>query len=1375
MKKRLLAMLLCLVMLATAIIPDTKTVQAADPTLYVFDLESFINELPSTGTVRYDYLKFATALQGLANRETPQIYYLFQNNSFAKSNGNVDMDEYWLNKLSEDGEYLTQFNQVIVTDFWELVDKVSSSYNGLVLWDSNVPATSNVASTVAGADNLLPVRFDEAEGSLYSTLLTKGFTTDDVKVNLVDKFTGTGTIPDSTTESTGSAKNDAYIWAKEQYLDTGKTSEDLMTYSVDAWIKDTSVTSDRDAEFVSIKIPKMMKAGSTVEVEVVVKNVGTETWSEDGMIRLGSLADASSSFYWTNTVGDVDVHDRMFIAKGDTVAPGETYTFRVNITAPAAAGNYPFEIKMVKDGVAWFGDSLSRTIQVVADGSSSGGSSSEGSYDTTVKAIDLTASGVITSGAATTERNAEFVEVKLPEAMEAGSTATVSVTVKNLGTEVWEETHIGADPGTRLGRSDGFDSFAWQDDDGDSGVKNRAFIADDVQVGEGETNTFEFQITAPSTPGKATFKVQMIRDGVAWFGPVLTYEIDVFTTDSGSSGEEEADTSVKTVDLTASGVITSGAATTERNAEFVEVKLPDTMVAGSRATVSVTVKNLGTEVWEERGGADPGTRLGRCDDSAVIKFADAKQPVGADGNRAYLTTGETCAQNETHTFEFEIIAPSTPGVATIKMQMIRDGIAWFGQILTKDINIVAQSSSGSDDQTQYTDEDFAPVFEDLSSDSGEGVYYTDLMNTMLPNADYYISKKAFFWDLSPDGTIAPIDDRTQPVGTDLATLNAILASQQERAGGEIFTVSGFVPWWMKYTSTSDPSQSTMGDVASEWKMVDIISSYRGQVDADAYGMTSLSNASVFSKVPLNSELKQSNDKGESDTTVYDPDTEYIMFYMGDYDAGSWTSGCLPILWDDEERGTRDDVPLAWPICADLSNRVPQVFNYLYETASANDYFVAGDNGTGYLNPMWLDAEGLEVWKEHNIASNEKFDIDITGFLIAGNAGLITDEVQKAYSEISPVGVVYQGSVSAGKEVNYGTPFVSYYDIGNQIKSGSAASVASTINSRMKGTGQFHVFRSILTSPSAIYDIVDALKANYPDTKFKVLDPYTFMELFEASEGGVVTPAPITYEAQEATAITVDGVADEEEWADAEEILVSVDAEDVKKHGTNWNVDSSDPLEAKYKVKWDSENLYVVETISDDALLPMTDTSAMNYLKNDATMLFLDLNGSKSSGYSAGDYAVYYALDSNNELVVFLRDGQNGALIERRLSDTEYTAAAKVDGNTAVIELALPWSLFQTVPFTPEAGKSVGMSILVIDHDTTNDNGGRQIMWCGAGDDQIGWAAMKFVAVEKKTVNVTVEVGDNGTVTPGTDTYELDKEYTFTVTPDEGYEVGSVTV
>ena len=85
---------------------------------------------------------------------------------------------------------------------------------------------------------------------------------------------------------------------------------------------------------------------------------------------------------------------------------------------------------------------------------------------------------------------------------------------------------------------------------------------------------------------------------------------------------------------------------------------------------------------------------------------------------------------------------------------------------------------------------------DSASGSVSLAYYLDyywtreattpfVLNT-VGNHDFFISRKAFFFDLSPWADEAPNDDPQQPLGTDQAALKAIfLAAYKAAAGGFI--------------------------------------------------------------------------------------------------------------------------------------------------------------------------------------------------------------------------------------------------------------------------------------------------------------------------------------------------------------------------------------------------------------------------------------------------------------------------------------------------------------------------------------------------------------------------------------------------------------
>ncbi|GGD77505.1 sugar-binding protein [Paenibacillus nasutitermitis] len=944
--------------------------------LVVFDMKAFLAAQPNS-QIAYDYFKLATALQGLVNRKNADLYYLYESNYVAKAEG-MDSDQFWLDELRKKKGFLASRTIKTPQAFTELLDYFVSSYNGVVVWDSNVPATANVASTAAGVKGWLPVRYDPAPESPYTELVVKRKLP--VKLNLVGKFTGQGTIPDTRLSSSGSAKNDAYLWAKAKYLDTGLTHSTLMAYALDGVSWEFDQTKELSAKVSTLTIPKRMKAGEKMEVSITLRNNGTTAWSYGSNDRLGTTGDKANQFQWEDLNGGFSQNpadQRIFLNAGETVEPGAERTFTFKIVAPAAAGTYTFSAGMVRDGVAFFGGSIVRKIEVTTDGA-----------------------------------------VIPPPVPEAGS-----------------------------------------------------------------------------------------------------------------------------------------------DADFV---------------------------------------------------------------------------------------------------------------------------------------------------------YPDLFNSFLPNADYYIANKAFFFDLSPDELSLPNDDRSQPMGTDHHTLIELLRSQNKQAGKNIITIGGFVPWWIKYTKHAD-SQARLEPVQAEWKYADEISRYNAQKDADAFGLVGLSNASLLQHVPLDKKFKQKNDKGKSTKGQYDPGKKYITFYMGDYDSGAWTSGALPALWNDPKRGV---LPLAWAPVPGLSQRVPQVFNYLYDTMTSNDYFVAGDNGAGYLNPMMLLEENrpdglpdfLKVWEKYNKEYYNRFDLDITGFLISGNSGYVPLKVQEAYSKFSPQGV----GNNAGFEqpVVKGTPFAQVLDLPNEP---DAAKYGEILADRLGKNQQFQMFRNVLFKPTTIVDAVNYVKEHYPDLDFEVVDPYTYFRFYEEAQPW--NQEVKVYSSPKAGAIQADGINQPGEWEDAEEISISAGAEDVKKFGNVWGVPGN--LQSTYRIKWDDHNLYLLEERQDDRF-QFTETADTMYL-SDASMFFLSLDGKKvGSAYQDGDYALMFTAGGpDGQPHMFMREGHNSGMTESPF--TAGTIASVIDGNRYTVELSIPWSSLQTVPFAPGTDKSIGMSILA----THGPDAWGQIMWVGNGDDQSKWADMKF--------------------------------------------------
>ncbi|WP_165226235.1 GxGYxYP domain-containing protein [Aquisphaera insulae] len=173
----------------------------------------------------WDQLHALSALQGLVNRDAPRLYVFL-----VGQGGRID--HYWLDLLRKRGQWLHESAVRERHDLIELVKRHRDVIKGVVVWDERVPATALVASTVAGVEDLLPVRFDPSPGSLYDRLVQQSSGPRlPVKLRLL-KDDGS---PMFTGERTGSAKCDATLWAVDRYLKTGRCDPTLLAYYPDAW------------------------------------------------------------------------------------------------------------------------------------------------------------------------------------------------------------------------------------------------------------------------------------------------------------------------------------------------------------------------------------------------------------------------------------------------------------------------------------------------------------------------------------------------------------------------------------------------------------------------------------------------------------------------------------------------------------------------------------------------------------------------------------------------------------------------------------------------------------------------------------------------------------------------------------------------------------------------------------------------------------------------------------------------------------------------------------------------------------------------------------------------------------------------------------
>ncbi|MBI2927239.1 MAG: hypothetical protein HYY24_16215 [Verrucomicrobia bacterium] len=158
----------------------------------------------------YDEAMAVACLQGIINRRSPEVYVL---------SGKNPRPQYWLDLLSKDGRWLQGREVKPLADIGALVKLAGKRLKGAVIWDPAVPASVNVATTIAGVHDAVVLSPAFADRYLNQWQLP-------VLKDLRGFFTGA---------QTGSKKNDAYRWAIREYLAKGRCSSHLLCLFEDSF------------------------------------------------------------------------------------------------------------------------------------------------------------------------------------------------------------------------------------------------------------------------------------------------------------------------------------------------------------------------------------------------------------------------------------------------------------------------------------------------------------------------------------------------------------------------------------------------------------------------------------------------------------------------------------------------------------------------------------------------------------------------------------------------------------------------------------------------------------------------------------------------------------------------------------------------------------------------------------------------------------------------------------------------------------------------------------------------------------------------------------------------------------------------------------
>lgn len=395
---------------------------------------------------------------------------------------------------------------------------------------------------------------------------------------------------------------------------------------------------------------------------------------------------------------------------------------------------------------------------------------------------------------------------------------------------------------------------------------------------------------------------------------------------------------------------------------------------------------------------------------------------------------------------------------------------------------------------------------------GVGAYYVDAFWLQRPqqgqpdlhtlsNHDWFIARRAFFFDLSPWGDEPPVDDPTQPLGADKRCLLEVLRLLYQNAGGGIVRLGGFPPWPFKYTTHGRAGKHD--GVPTEWEFTRLISQFNAYKEADAAGLGAIANASFSGHYPLKERYAQPNPKpgpadwrrrGFVDEANQVAPRLFVGHYVGDYDSPSWLYKAVPAFFRDAKRG---QVPLGWAFDPNLADRAPQALAYAYRHATSNDFFIAGNSGAGYLNPRALTSRpdsglpsGLKAWEVHCQAYFKRWDMSITGFMLDGASGASTETEFAAYARFSPDGAGTHFEKNPAMHAKI--PTCPERDLPDSAE--AAARVIAERAKATQGRPGFLWARSILKSPGWYAEVSRVLRERHPEAAVEVVDPYTFFGL-----------------------------------------------------------------------------------------------------------------------------------------------------------------------------------------------------------------------------------------------------------------------------------------
>jgi hypothetical protein len=418
------------------------------------------------------------------------------------------------------------------------------------------------------------------------------------------------------------------------------------------------------ASYSPVSFPTNVTPGSLTNIPVTVQNTGSSTWTPN---------DTWLAVHTQGNLGDgADI-----VTVGQNVAPGQSYTFTLPFKAPDPVtpnfqGVWNFTIDLAQTQGGWWNNGFWFSSQ--------GSNYVNGSV--MVRGADGFSSAPITT----------------PTDMAPGSTAAVAVTLTNTGQSTWDN-NVWLSAGWFTNNT----TFVENDNNNQNG--NNVVQG---TVPPGESYTFHYLVTAPSTPG--TYQLRFVlKDNIT--GTVAGNDYGGWFT--GVNGNTSNTINVGTV----------------YGVHYSPVTAPTVMAAGSSATVNVTAENTGDFTWLAGGGNPVLIAYHWLQNGNVAVW---------NGNPGGLPNN--VAPTQSVTVGVPVTAPGSPGNYTLQIDTVQQAITWFSQQGASVVNIPVTIPSGQEMTGELT--------------QSQGNYWIGTTE-VIPNGisvGGYLDKNVNAW-----GTVTPAD------------------------------------------------------------------------------------------------------------------------------------------------------------------------------------------------------------------------------------------------------------------------------------------------------------------------------------------------------------------------------------------------------------------------------------------------------------------------------------------------------------------------------------------------------------------------------------------------------------------------------------------